>query len=206
MQAWKTLGAFGLAAAVAISAACGDGQSEEPPTPVGTTSMSTAAPTAGPTPVRVAPDVFVEAICEPWNTFYVRYLELQGGFVASTSNAEHKRKLIEMTSLMEQASQGLIEAIPSLPAPEGEFGIEARQVFVDFFIQEQSTLARYVNQLEELNPDDNDEFQAKLQELIDSAPPNDIEADLLGMAPLGPLIVTLVDQEPNDCGRIFVAF
>ena len=137
----------------------------------------------------------------------MRYQELQGGFVASRSNAEHKQKLIEMTrGDGDRPSRGLIAAIPQLPAPEGEYGIEARQVFVDFFIQEQATLERYVSELEELNPDDDAQFQAGLQQLIDSAPPNDIEANLNGMPPLGPLLVTLIDQEVNNCGLIFIAF
>lgn len=209
MRATKWLVSIGLAAAVATFAACGDGASDDDaasPSPEVNTTAGTLAPTAGPTPVTVPVDAFVQALCEPWNEFYVRYLELQAGFVASTSNAEHKQKLIEMTSLMEEASQGLIAAIPALPAPEGESGVEARQVFVDFFIQEQTTLARYVEDLEELNPDSDEEFQAQLQALIDSAPPNNIEANLTSMPPLGPLLVTLIDQEPNDCGLIFIAF
>lgn len=196
--------------AFAASVSCG-GDGGDPPPSATTAGGSSASPivilpTSGPAPVSVPVDKFVEALCLPWNTFYVRYQALQDGFVPSTTNAEHKEKLIEMTAEMEKASKGLIAAIPSLPAPEGQGGVAARQVFVDFFVQEQATLARYVAELRKLNPANDAEFQDGLQKLIDSAPPNNIESSLNSLPEPGPLLVTLIDQEANNCGLVFIAF
>jgi hypothetical protein len=179
---------------MAASCVCGDGS-------------SSANPTSTPAPVAAVPvDQFVTAVCTPWNTFYTRYLELFNGFVASTNIVEHKQKLITQIVEMEKASRGLVAAVPTLPKPEGEGGDAVRKAITDLFLREQQTFQRYLVGLQKLDTSDESKFQAQLQALIDSAPENNLEAELGAAGPLGVEVVTAIDAEPHDCGIIFIAF
>lgn len=172
----------------------------------GDSSQSEPPATAAPTAVIVPAGQFVMDVCVPWNTFYVRYLELFNGFVASQNIVEHKQKLIAQITEMEKASQGLVAVVPSLTEPNGPGGAEIRQVIVDLFLREQRTFARYLEGLQKLDTSNDSAFQEGLQTLIDSAPDNDLEVRLGAIEPLGPEIITLIDQAPNHCGIIFIAF
>lgn len=199
MRGLKQLGGLIAAGAIAFAAVgCGDGPTPEP-TPVPTSAVA-----------LVTVEQFVEQVCAPWQTFYAEFERLQASFVGSnTSNEEHKRLLLEQTQAFERASRGLVEAIPFIGQPDQPGGAEVRQVFTDFFAQEQRTMQGYVEGVQKLDTSDDQKFADGIQAIVDGGEPNLTEqrlVDLNDRYPLAEAVVIAIDRRDDLCPKIFLAF
>lgn len=197
----RTYRAASLVVAGAIALAtvgCGDGPGDKDSTP-------TAVPVSA-----VTTEQFIEQVCAPWNEFYTEFRQLQEGFVGSnTDNEEHRRLLLEQVRQMEEGSQKLVASIPGIGQPDQPGGAEVRKVFVDFFRQEQTTLRGYISGIEKLDATDDQKFSDGIQAIVDSGAPNLVEqqlVDLQAKYPLAQAVVLGIDERPDDCAYIFIAF
>ncbi len=196
--AWRRSGLAAVSVLALTAFACGDGAENDEPTATPNTVAS------------VTVDQFMDQVCAPWTEFYTEFESLQANFVGSqTDNDEHKRLLLEQVRAMEAASRGLVEAIPSIGQPNQLGGAEVRKVFVDFFAQEQRTLAGYVAGVEKLDTSDDQRFADQIQAIVDAGEPNTMEEQLVELNsrfPLAETVVLGIDRRADDCAKIFIAF